>query len=177
MPDPETIKRMIREAFADLEFPGDWYLRGSNEGEEPFLLEKEFQGKSDWRSLDATFIDRAPDGYGTALSFFSDEAFRFYLPAYLIADIDGRLERTDPVFHLTHGLSNQNRTERVNPRRYGERTWFDHASHKLAVFDRAQAAAIIAYLRYKIQQGEYNMETINQALDSFWLSRADECAR
>ena len=34
----------------------------------------------------STLIDRAPDGFGSALSFFSDEAFRFYLPAYLIAD-------------------------------------------------------------------------------------------
>ena len=70
-------------AFAAVEYPGDWCLRDSNEGDEPHLLEKEFAGKCDWRTLDPAFLDRAPGGYASALSFFSDEAFRFYLPAYI----------------------------------------------------------------------------------------------
>jgi hypothetical protein len=123
--DAETVKVMIRAAFAGVEYPGDWCLRGSNEGNEPYLLEQEFKGKSDWMPLDPAFLDRAPDGYASALSFFSDEAFRFYLPAYLLADIDGRLESANPVFHLTHGLTDSGRAEKVNPRRYGERTWFE----------------------------------------------------
>ena len=61
--------------------------------EEPYLLEEEFKGKTDWQLLDSEFIDQAPDGLASALSFFSDEAFRFYLPAYLIADIDGKLKK------------------------------------------------------------------------------------
>jgi len=39
----------------------------------------------------STFLDRSPGGLASALSMFSHEAFRFYLPAYLIADIDGKL--------------------------------------------------------------------------------------
>jgi hypothetical protein len=85
--DAEAVKTLIRNAFSGLEFPGDWCLRGSNKGEEPYLLEKEFAGKNDWRTLDPSFLDQAPGGYASALSFFSDEAFRFYLPAYLIADV------------------------------------------------------------------------------------------
>ena len=34
MLDRETIKAEIREAFASLEYPGDWCLRGSNEGQD-----------------------------------------------------------------------------------------------------------------------------------------------
>ena len=94
----DALKSQISDAFSHVEHPGDWCLRGSNEGDEPYLLEQEFKGKSDWRVLDPKFIDQAPDGFGTALSFFSDEAFHFYLPAYLLADIDGLLEQHDPVF-------------------------------------------------------------------------------
>jgi hypothetical protein len=170
--DAEAVKAKIRAAFAGVEFPGDWCLRGSNEGDEPYLLEQEFKGKSDWSALDVAFLDQAPDGYGSALSFFSDEAFRFYLPAYLIADIDGRLESANPAFQLTHGLTEKDRAERVNPRRYGARTWFESASHKLAVFDKAQAAAIIAYLEFKREADEFARENIDQALAHFWRGRA-----
>ena len=155
-----------------MEFPGDWCLRGSNEGDEPHLLEKEFQGKTDWRTLDAAFLDQAPDGFSTALCFFSDEAFRFYLPAYLIADIDSRLATTNPVFHLTHGLKDSAKSHKVNPRRYGARTWFETASHQFAVFDRLQTTAIVAYLEFKRETDGFEREAIDQALANFWRHRA-----
>lgn len=171
--DPDKLKTQVRDAFSDVEFPGDWCLRGSNEGDEPFLLEQEFQGKSDWRALDAEFLDQAPGEYSTALCFFSDEAFRFYLPAYITADIDGHLKSVDVVSHLTHGFTDAGKLEKVNPRRYGERTWFESASHKMAVFNRKQAVAIVAYLKFKREKEDYWQESIDQALTNFWVSRAD----
>ncbi|MDR1350534.1 MAG: hypothetical protein LBJ59_07140, partial [Zoogloeaceae bacterium] len=172
--DAEEIKAASRGAYAEVEYPGDWCLRGSNEGNEPYLLEQEFKGKTDWRALDAAFLDRVPDGFASALSFFSDEAFRFYLPAYLIADIDGQLDSSNPVFHLTYGLTDSARTERTNPRRYGARTWFEDASHKLAIFNKAQAAAIVAYLEFKHEADEFAQENIDQALANFWRRRASK---
>jgi hypothetical protein len=72
----EELKDLIREAFANVERPGNWALRGSNEGDEPLLVEQEFSDKTDWRTLDPAFLELAPRGYSSALSFFSDEAFR-----------------------------------------------------------------------------------------------------
>ncbi|MBD2121812.1 DUF6714 family protein [Trichocoleus sp. FACHB-262] len=176
MPNSEAVKLQIRSAFASVQFPGDWCLRGSNEGDEPFLLEQEFKGKTDWQALDPAFIDRAPDGFGSALSFFSDEAFRFYLPAYLITDIDGKLDMHDPVFHLTHGLTDETRGQRVNPRRYGERTWFDEQGHRFAVFDREQARAIVSYLELKRETDEFQRDEIDQAIANYWSGRAEASA-
>lgn len=170
MNDSSTVSAHIEAAFSTVEFPGDWCLINSREGNEPFLLEQEFKSKDDWRSLDASFIDQAPDGYGTALSFFSDEAFHFYLPAYLLADIDGRLMQADPVFHLTHGLERASRDEKINPRRYGERTWFDHARHKFAMFNSQERAAIASYLRFKRKTAaatDFEMTRIDDAL-GYW---------
>jgi hypothetical protein len=177
MLDREAIKAQILQAFTGVEYPGDWCLRGSNEGDEPYRVEEEFRGKEDWQSLDPAFLDRAPGGLASALSFFSDEAFRFYLPAYLIADLNGCLEQADPVFHLCHGLDDWSRGERVNPRRYGERTWFDEARYRFAVFTRPEAAAIAAYLRWRCQSEEVGpdgRERIEQALRSYWLERGGE---
>jgi hypothetical protein len=167
----ETLKDQIRTAFAGVDYPGDWCLRGSSEGEEPYLLEREFAGRNEWQSLSTEFLDNAPDGYASARSFFSDEALRFYLPAYLVADIEGKLASVTPVFYLTHGLDNRSKDERVNPRRYGERTWFEATRHRFSVFDRSQAAAIVAYLEFKQAGDEFERERIDQALMNYWRGR------
>jgi hypothetical protein len=171
MPDLAAVTAQIEAAFAGVEYPGDWCLSDNREGTEPHLLERDFKGKSDWRSLDAAFLDQAPDGFGTALSFFSDEAFHFYLPAYLLADLDGKLQRADPVFALTHGLDNNSRHGKINPRRYGERTWHDHARHKFALFNVEERRAIAAYLGYKLQAAELTQPEktrIREPLQNYW---------
>ena len=172
MQDIEALATQIATAFAAVEYPGDWCLRDSNEGDEPYLVEREFKGKTDWRALDPAFLDQAPDGFASALSFFSDEAFHFYLPAYLIADIRGQLERSNPVHHLTHGLDASSRNQRINPRRYGERTWLDHARHKFAMFNKQEAAAIVAYLTFKRDTDEFERQRIDEALSFYWRGRA-----
>jgi len=60
--DKEQVINTIKEAFSHVKYPGDWCLRGSNEGDEPDLLEKEFKGKNDWSLLDAKFLEQAPGG-------------------------------------------------------------------------------------------------------------------
>ena len=167
----EEVKAAIRGAFAAVEYPGDWCLRGSNEGDEPYLLEEQFKGKTAWSDLDASFIDQAPDGYGSALSFFSDEAFHFYLPAYLIADVDGKLNQHDPVFQLTHGLDDATRNSKINLRRYGERTWFEAQRYKFAMFSRTEATAIVAYLKFRRDTDQISQSRIDQALATYWNER------
>lgn len=58
---------------------------------------------------------------------------------------------TNPLFALTYGLENESRGQKINPRRYGERTWFEHARHKFAMFNAQEAAAIVIYLTCKLQ--------------------------
>jgi hypothetical protein len=172
-----AVERRIRGAFARVEAPPPWCLVGSHEGSEPARVAVAFKKKQRWAALGSRFLDEAPDGLGSALSFFSDEAFRFYLPAYLIADLRKELAHADPLFHLTHGLTEDSRTERVNARRYGDRTWFDEARYRFSVFSRQQAAAIVAYLRFRASRDELEREGIEQALASFWIGRTAKEAR
>lgn len=168
----QSVERQLRAAFAKVPAPPDWCLVDSHEGDEPRRVAAAFKGKKSWKRLDAELLDHAPDGLASALSFFSDEAFRFFLPAYLLADLAGALERVDPVFHLTHGLTEGTRAKRVNARRYGDRTWFQVAQYKMAVFSEAQAKAIAAYLERKAEADEHARDEIREALASYWRGRA-----
>ena len=168
----EFITASIAAAFSSVEYPGDWCLTSRYEGHEPVLVEQEFTGKTDWRTVDPEFLDQAPSGFGSALSFFSDEAFRFYLPAYMIADTRGQLNQADPSFHLTRGLDNSSRATRINPQRYGERTWFEHARHKFSMFNRVEAAAIVTYLTFKRDNHAVRCRIIDEALQNYWRARA-----
>src|SRR5262249_8313848 len=118
------------------------------------------------------FIDRSPSGLGSSLSFFSDKAFHYYLPAYLLADIDEKLERQNIVFHLTYGLTDDTRSELANPNMCDDDTLFDEATSRFAAFNGEESAAIVAYLRYKAQLDEYDRDEVDQALQNYWLSRA-----
>jgi hypothetical protein len=170
--DRDRLKAQIAAAFSAVERPANWALAGSTEGFEPALVIEDFKDKADWRSLDATFLDQAPQGYASALSFLSDEAFRYFLPAYLIADLDGRLRRVDPSFPLTYGLDDEMKDRRVNERRYGDRTWMDAKRHQFSVFKPKEAAAIMAYLEFKLVSNQYERPRIEQAIRNYWRGRS-----
>ncbi len=171
--EKEKLKTQIEFAFSWVQYPGDWCLSGSNEGKEPILLKEAFRGKKDWKSLDPEFLDSAPGGFSSALSFFSDEAFHFYLQAYLIADIDSKLEETNPIFNLTYGLTEEDKNKRINPKRYGERTWWDAALYKFSIFNQEECRSIMAYLEFKMALGdEFDNPQIKEALENYWYERA-----
>lgn len=185
MTDKEAIVEIIRDAFRENIYPGDDYLQGSFEGSEPYDEVGPFKGKVDWTLIASDFLDARAD----ALSFFSQAGFRFFLPAYLIADLQRQLRAAYPLFHLTHGFSDATvdiptkvrtiqrrigRSEFVNPRRYGATTFYDYARYRLSVFTREESTAIVAYLKYRrdtdLVTGE--KKSIDAALDAFWLERA-----
>lgn len=184
MSDVQAAIERIQSAFAENKYPGDRFLQGSSEGCEPYEETSAFAGKN-WRELESSFLD----AHYCALSFFSEAAFRYYLPAYLIADLRGELYTADPVFHLTHGFYDfsvdypgQDRVVRVssgrstfvNPRRYGAATWYDYACYKLSIFTREEAEAIVAYLQYKmgVQDLKESQDRIRAGLDLYWLERS-----
>ncbi len=164
----ELLKSQIHNAFAGTPPPDPARLRRSSEGDEPFLLENEFREVPDWRTLSAEFLDQAPAGFASALSFFSDEAFRYYLPAFMLADLDEQLSHADPLFHLWHGLDDEKRGQPVNPRRYGDLTWFQATSRRLDAFTAAETVAIVAYMRFEAALDDSVRPKVEEALRNFW---------
>ena len=185
MDEIETVIEKIKSAFAGSAHPGGRFLQGSFEGCEPYEEVGPFEKLEDWQGIEAGFLD----GHASALSFFSEAGFRYFLPAYLISDLRGELQTVDPLFHLTHGFSDwttevpardrtlvlrHGRSAFINPRRYGAMTTYDYALYRLSVFTREEANAIVAYLEYKRDSDPdvIDRESIIAALDSFWLERA-----
>jgi hypothetical protein len=185
MQDAQRVIEHIRQAFHDTEHPGDAFVQGSHEGCEPGESVAPFIGITDWSQLDPVVLDGSYD----ALSFFSEGGFRYFLPAYVIADLKDQLHTADPVFHLTNGFIDKvvkiparqriyektiGKSAFINPRRYGAITWHDHARCRLSVFTREEAGAIVAYLEHKRGADSHglNAEAINAALDSVWRDRA-----
>ena len=161
------------------------FSAGEPRGLEPAESVAPFIGVTDWSQLEPVILDASYD----ALSYFSEGGFRYFLPAYLIADLQDQLQTADPVFHLTNGFSDEvvkmpagsriyertiGKSAFVNPQRYGAMTWHDHARCRLSIFTREEAGAIVPYLEYKRDADSHGLyaEEINDALDSFWRDRA-----
>lgn len=87
----EQIARQIEAAFANTPYPGDENI--SNHERED--LDEDFKGKH-WRDIPpkSLFAHRSD------LGFFTTEAFRFYLPAFVL----GVLRHFDEVDTLTYNL-------------------------------------------------------------------------
>ena len=181
----DTVIEKIQTAFAGSAFPGARFLQGSFEGCEPYDEVGPFEKLEDWRGIEARFLD----GHASALSFFSEAGFRYFLPAYLISDLRGELYTADPLFHLTHGFSDwttevpagdgtlaikHGKSAFINPRRYGAMTSYDYARYRLSIFTKEEAGAIVAYLQFKRDSDPDVMDkqAIDTALQSFWLERA-----
>ena len=103
------------------------------------------------------------------MSFFSGAALRAYLPAYLIADIDGTLEIGDASTRLCAFVTPQVENRKLAAV-YGGGTLGAHARAEFDAFTAAQVAAIVAYLFWKLDTEGYN-PTIEQALENYWLQR------
>lgn len=161
----EALLERIRTAFAHVRHPGDAFLTGSRDGCEPEEETSPFRGR-DWQTLDAAFLDARY----CALSFFSEGALRYFLPAYLIADVRDELKTADPVFTLTYGFAT---SAFVNPIRYGGITMQDYARFRLAVFAREEASAIVDYLQFARERDDLGLrrDDIDAALQRFWLER------
>ncbi|MBI4655163.1 MAG: hypothetical protein HY746_00295 [Elusimicrobia bacterium] len=186
------LKEKIFSAFKNNQYVADYDLCNSNRAYNRDEV-KGFEGKHDWTKLDAKFLNEPG---GSALSFFSEAAFRFYLPAYLIAHIDDKLPEVDVIFHLCNYFTNSNKNQRIGckliddekgsykwsddePTIYGEATWWDYGSYRFSLFTLQEVEAIIEYLYYHLDRKDYDGKTnmmiseIKEALDNYWLKRLE----
>lgn len=191
-PVVQSLINEIYAVFAGRVYPGDSNLCGSSQGDEPSEYALEFRGQ-DWRRLHPDFLNRNH----ACLSFFTDEGFRYYLPAYIIADLHGVLTASDVLFHLTHGIIEQNKVgfssidldliadealrsqiQELAARQCALETQFENQSpqydwhaiahRKFAAFTDLERKAIVAYLRHRAND-EFHRDEAEQALKNYWL--------
>ena len=185
------LTEAIRGAFQERAYPGDDQLCGSEYGDEPAEYALEFRSL-DWRTLHPEFLAY----HYASLSFFADEGFAYFLPAFLIADVLGEAGNADPVFHLTHGLYEEPSFDLapLNPeilqasglsskeiewlqesvQQRSTIDWHAYALRRFAGFRLPERRAIIRYLEYRAARAwDSAAEKIDTALDSYWRSSLD----
>jgi hypothetical protein len=133
--------------------------------------------------VDRGFLDKQAG----ALHFFSEAGLRFFLPAFLRADLRSELHYADPLFTLTHDFSDvsvdvtkndrqfqikSGKSQLLNPNLYGAATFLDYARYRLSIFTREEARAIVAYLEFKQSRESTDRDRIGSALHQFWRERA-----
>jgi hypothetical protein len=159
----ELIQK-ISAAFSEVEYPGDDSLVDDSYGDEPDLVRNHFVGHNDWKNLTYEFLD-----FDGALSFLSDKAFRFYIPAFIIADIDEKLDYNDPTVRLCWSLTPQSENEKI-AKIWGGGTMGERARKCFDEFPKEQVSAIVSYLNWRLSHDEYNC-VIEQAMSNYWLKR------
>jgi hypothetical protein len=180
-PQVKNLIEQIKTAFDTTPYPGDDRLCGSDQGDEPAEYALEFRGLN-WRTIHPDFLAQ----HHASLSFFSTEGFRYFLPAYLIADLMGTDSNANPVFHLTHGLcpdyslqaeldmkasgllSDELVALMEEEDRMDTFDWHQIAVDKFSHFNHQEREAIISYLQYSTSD-EYSRDEINEALEKYWL--------
>ena len=167
----DEVTLRIRTVFADVPRPGNWALCGSYEGPEGPDAATAFSRLDRWQDADATFLHA---GRMQQFHFLSDEGFRYFLPAFLVADLDGHREGggRDVVWLLASDFRREQCDEPVNAMRFGARTWSDCGRYRFSTFTKAEAQVIVAYLRWKLLDADPDdAADVADALDSYWLKR------
>ncbi len=161
-----TILEELRQVFPAKRPEPFGPLVNDSRGDEPAEVARAFQDKTDWTRLDCAWLDHEY----VALSFLSNEALCFYIPAYMAADLGGHLGMADPAFILTNGLAYGRESERIHRRK--PETMGDRAKERWASLTPAQALAIVHFLEWRIERSGPGNDGIADALRSYWYERA-----
>lgn len=168
--ETEALSERIEAAFSEVEHPGDDQLVESTIGDEPAAVREAFRGETDWRAVSPELLDGAPDGWASPLAFLSDDAFVFYLPAFLMADLRGELSIAAPEVRLCWSLTPQSEGRKI-ARVFGGGTLGERARRCFDRLDSRQVVVVVDSLLWKLDALGYDDPAITQALDRYWLAR------
>lgn len=155
-PDVDALLLLLAEAFAAAPYPGDGLIIDDPEHcWECAGCELELRGRH-WRTMHPDVIKVADE----ALSFASPAGFRFFLPAWIAADLNGEGWNADPVFHVSYGLVD------------GEEAARERSLYRFAEFSPGERKAVGEYLRLRRERDAHDAGRIGQALARFWARSA-----
>ncbi len=157
----DALRRQIDDAFADATYPGDEGLIP-----ETSLCNPESQELRDlvmgrhWRELTLDYIDsrRIND---TVAVLLSDEGFRYYLPAYMLAILEDRETADVMVDSVIYRLIGP--FEMPSPERDAWLEWTGQLGDE-------QQRAVTAFLEFErdVHREDYPFDEPERALHSYW---------
>ena len=153
----ERVRQAVREAFADVPYPGDKAIVNNPDDWEGRDINLDFEGYH-WRELPHAVVSY---DY-CALPLLSAKGLQFYLPAYIMAGLDGDTNVLDwTVMHLGPSKGHAD----------------DDFKRRYVSFTPGQRRAIRLFLEY-VRDSKLNIvgcaEKAQEALDKYWGGDAPE---
>jgi hypothetical protein len=147
----QQVLSAIRAAFAGVTLGGGIGLREADglddyANAETLARYRERDEKRDWTAIPSADLDR----YYCGLWSLDADGVRFHLPAYLVADLEGKLRTGDVLFHLVY--------------------LGDGATERFASLSPAQRAAVREFLllHLAVPEREFVHPMIETALREYW---------
>ena len=159
-PEVAALIQNIEDVFSKTPMPSEKALITSQQSDEPAEYALTFRGL-EWHKIHPQLLETCSD----ALSFFTPQALRYYVPAFLRAHLYGYHD-ADPIFCLTYKFYKAEWLEssESNPAKMEE-----HQRERMSLFTNEERKVIIAYFRYIVKLDSFNKNAINQALENYWL--------
>ncbi len=123
-----AVIRQIEDAWGDVLYPGDDHIFTPDSYDDEDIVN--YFGGTTWRGHDPAKL-RA---HSSAFTFFTPEAFHYWLPAFMIAAIQNPEEADVVVNRIPWSLSD------------------DYAAKRWSLFKAGQRKAVGAYLRFQIER-------------------------
>lgn len=160
----EELASIIEEAFADIQYPGDENLVLAHDpNDQEYLDAHEFFYKKHWREL-AHGGQKLPIGWG-GLPFLTPQAWRFYLPAYMLV----ALTETS-IFHEVKDMTLAN----LNPPLAASlQSYFQE---RVVGLSPTQIQAVANFIVYICQKLPSVYAEDCQAAQGFWFSKLESVA-
>ena len=154
----KLVEENIRQAFKDSPYPGDSNLvniQGSCDLEGQDIFDS-FVGKH-WEEVSLDTLEF----HHEALCFFKPEAYRFYLPAYLLATAKSYYQAGNIPNSVVYGLN-------VSSMLDDERKTF---MATISGFSDRQKKAILSFLRFLQQKysANYPGNQLDRIIENFWI--------
>jgi hypothetical protein len=165
--DAETLCSHIQESFGSMPYPGDEQIVTGENSEDQKIL-RLLKGLH-WRDVPLETLDHLRSD----LTFMSPEAFRFYLPAFMIysiVDFDRADVAVDRVIANLTLLFASDIWSKPSHAEEDERWWRNWFFERVSGFDVLQAKVIREFLEYmRDVNGERFLNQEPQtALDRYW---------
>lgn len=155
--DQKEIISLIQKAFGGCEYPGDDHLveRRPSGGIDPESMEVQnaFCGKH-WRDI----TPRLLFDHRQCIVLFTPEAWRFYLPGYMICSI----QHYDEVDTVPHEVF-----QTLTPSFHRKREWFDVQVSGLTPAERAAVRRFLEFME-KHHGQDYHVRGPGNALLEYW---------
>ena len=121
------VIHLIEEAWRDVSYPGDARIFTPDSYDDEGIIN--YFGGTTWRGHTPTNL-RA---HSSAFTFFTPEAFHYWLPAFMIAAIQSPEEADVICDYIPRSVADK------------------YASQRWRLFSPAQRQAVAAYLRFQIE--------------------------